>query len=408
MTLLRSPMALVLLLGMAIRLVWAFVVPVIPVSDQIAYETFAQTLVAHGVHGWSATEPTAYWAPGTAALHAAAFWAFGKSGAVVVGVNLACSALIIVAGCRLGARWFGARAGTASGLLLAIWPNLVMFTTTLSSELPFIALCLSGFLLWDGLRHARWLWPLTGVIWAAAMLLRPVIQLLPLALALGALMRRGRGGAWAVLQAAVILAVMLAVVQPWAWRNATVLQSEARISTNFGPNLWMGNNPDGTGGYMDLPADVAHLSEAARDTTLRDRALDYMMQDPWHTLLRSTQKFLRLHDRETIGVAWNDAGLRQSLGPWALAPLKLLATGFWYAILLAALAGLVLLGLRDGLLRALAHPALCSWGYFSLLHAVVVVEDRYHMPGGVFLVFLAGWVLEASLRPARPRHEETE
>ena len=394
----------VLALGLGLRLIWAALVPVVPVSDQVAYATFARVLREHGVHGWSAAEPTAYWAPGTAMIHAAGFALFGDSGATIVGINLLFSLLLIWVGHRLGTAWFGPRAGLAAALLLAIWPTLVMFTTTLSSELPFLALTALGLLAWDGRRNlapvSRRVWPLAALIWAAAMMLRPVIQMLPIALGLAALLRRGRQGRGTMAQAFILLGLMLALVQPWAWRNAEVLHSEARISTNFGPNLWMGNNPASDGGYMELPEETKGLTEAARDGRLKDEALRYMLDHPGQTLLRSVTKFIALHDRETIGVAWNDEGLRQAFGDGVKLPLKLLATGFWYLLMLAALGGVVILALRKGFLQAIAHPAVVGWAYFSVLHAVVVVEDRYHLPGGLFLVFLAACFWEAALRPS--------
>lgn len=132
---------------------------------------------------------------------------------------------------------------------------------------------------------------------------------------------------------------MLVVVQPWAWRNAEVLQSSARVSTNFGVNLWMGNNPASDGGYMEPPLDTRELSEAQRDTTLRERAVAYMLGAPVETVLRSLRKLMQLHKRETIGVGWNADGLRGTFGEKSLMPMKLLATGFWYLLLVAALGG---------------------------------------------------------------------
>ena len=60
----------VLAAGMALRLIWALLIPVDPVSDSAAYETFAWTLVNDGVYGWSADQPSAYWAVGTSAIAA--------------------------------------------------------------------------------------------------------------------------------------------------------------------------------------------------------------------------------------------------------------------------------------------------------------------------------------------------
>lgn len=391
---------LILGLALALRLVWAALIAVDPVSDQVAYDTFARTLLSSGTHGWSPSAPTAYWAAGTSFLYAGAYWALGAGGPAVVAVNLLMTAIIVLAGHRLASLWFGARAGIAAALLLALWPTLIFFTTTINSELPFIALCLAGLCLWDGQVRSRLAWPLAGVIWAGALMVRPVILLLPVGLALVRLLRQGRHGWPGLPQALLLVLILLAVTQPWANRNHRELGSPARVSTNFGPNLWMGNNPDSGGGYMELPADVHRLTEAERDRVLKERALAHMRSAPLATLRHTAQKFVKLHGRETIGVAWNEAGIRATLGSAALTPLKLLATAYWFMLMGAALAGFVMLCFRDGPWRALWHPAVACWGYFSLLHAIVVVEDRYHLPGGVFLALLAACFFEALFRDA--------
>ncbi|WP_151718185.1 glycosyltransferase family 39 protein [Gemmobacter serpentinus] len=396
----KTSLLLILALALALRLIWGLLVAVDPVSDQGAYDTFARTLLTAGVHGWSASEPSAYWAAGTAFLYAGAYWIFGAGGTAVLATNLVLTAIIIPAGFRLAANWFGARAGLTAALLLALWPTLIFFTTTINSELPFIALCFAGLCLWDGQARHRMAWPLTGLIWGAALMVRPVILLLPIGLAFARVMRQGLRGWPGVPQTLVLMFLMLAVTEPWANRNEVVMGSDARISTNFGPNLWMGNNPDSTGGYMELPADVHDMTEAERDRTLKDRAYAYMRSDPLVTAKRTAAKFLQLHERETIGIAWNENSIRSTFGAAAITPLKLLATGYWFLLMGGALAGFVMLCFRDGPWRALWHPSLACWGYFSLLHAVVVVEDRYHLPGGVFFALLAACFFEALFRRA--------
>lgn len=307
---------------------------------------------------------------------------------------------------RLTRGWFGPSAGIVAAAVFAIWPNLVIFTTILSSELPFLALMMCGACLWDGRASGRFWW-VAGIVWGAAMLLRPVIQFLPLGMAIGRLLRQGPGRMTAVLQAGLILVLMLVVVQPWAWRNAEVLQSSARVSTNFGVNLWMGNNPASDGGYMEPPLDTRELSEAQRDTTLRERAVAYMLGAPVETVLRSLRKLMQLHERETIGVGWNADGLRGAFGEKSLMPMKLLATGFWYLLLVAALGGVVMLGMRSGALSLMSHPAVIGWAYFSVLHALTVADDRYHMPGGVFLAMIGAGFADAVWRHFRTQKRST-
>jgi hypothetical protein len=76
---------------------------------------------------------------------------------------------------------------------------------------------------------------------------------------------------------------------------------------------------------------------------------------------------------------------------------KLLATGYWFALLALALGGL-LWRLRQTPVQAIFHPTTAAWGYFTALHAIIVVEDRYHMPASPFIALLAATGLVALWR----------
>ena len=46
----------VIFIGMGLRILWALAMPVNPVSDSVAYDTFARNLAQHGVYGWTQDE----------------------------------------------------------------------------------------------------------------------------------------------------------------------------------------------------------------------------------------------------------------------------------------------------------------------------------------------------------------
>ncbi|MFE3837881.1 ArnT family glycosyltransferase [Pseudogemmobacter sonorensis] len=394
------PPLAILALGMAIRLVWVALVPVDPVSDSHAYQVFALTLAREGVYGWTAAEPSAYWAVGTAALVAAGYLLFGETPLVVVGLNLIASLAMIWLSWRIAERLWGASAGRIAMALMAFWPNLIFFTSVLSSELFFLALSLAGVWFWLlretwSLRDARGLPALlaSGLFFAAACYVRPVALLLPVVLWMVTWPQGLRQSARALAGAGVVLAIIYLCALPWSMRNQAVLGADALISTNFGPNLWMGNNPASDGGYMDLPPEVASMSEGARAEYLGAIAKDYMRENPGQTLLRTLKKAVQLHGRETIGVAWNEAAIRALGGDGLLAAAKLVATGWWYSLVLAAGTGIVLLWREGGWRAALFNPAVAIWGYVTLVHAVIVVEDRYHMPASPWIAMLAAVAL---------------
>ena len=387
------PVWAVLLLALAVRLAWVAVVPVVPFSDPAAYDTFARTISQHGVYGWRPDDPTAFWAVGAPAIYAFGYWLFGPSYVVVIALNLLATLAIVWATVRLGALWAGRDAGALAGLCVALWPGLIALTTTLNSELFFTALLLTALLGWTILDGPALRGAVTGVLLGLAALVRPVALLVPILLALNALARGGRWGGpvgrRALAAAAVAMLCLGLTIAPWTARNTAVFGEPVLISTNFGVNFWMGNNPDTTGRYQQPPADVAGLGEVARADELKARALAYIRDEPGAFLRRTLVKAAMLFRQETVAVAWNSRGIEASLGAWAVLPLKAIATGYWYVMILGAAAGLALTVRRAGAVATLFGLPVLLIGYFAALHGVIFVSDRFHMPLNPIIAILA-------------------
>jgi 4-amino-4-deoxy-L-arabinose transferase-like glycosyltransferase len=389
---------IILAIGMGLRVLWAIAVPVMPVSDSWAYHQFARNIVDHGVYGWTATEPTAYWAVGTSAAIAFTYL-FTDSYWGVVALNLLAGFLTITLTHQLATRWFGAAVGIAAMAIVALWPNLIVFTTVLSSELFFIALTLAGLFFWQRpAGHPMANLILAGLIWGVAGYVRPVILLVPVALALVDLAQGPRRFAITALEAGITVLLILLVALPWTIRNDRVLGAPVMVSTNFGPNLWMGNNPDSHGGYMPLPPEVETMSEIQRADHLKEKAKDFIRENPADALKLMAVKLVKLNSRETIGVVWNGDALEPRIGGSGMTLLKLIATGYWYLVFLGGFAGIAVLVRQSGWLAGFFNPPVALWGYFTSLHAVVVAEDRYHMPSSAFIAMMAAVALIALVR----------
>ena len=396
-------------LALALRLGWAALVPVEPVSDSAAYDTFARNIAFHGVYGFTPDEPGAYWAVGTAAIYAGAYLILGANALSVVLVNLLSSLVAVWGLWDIGRRWFGEAEGRIAALLFACWPMAIQFTTVLASELHFIALTMLGLMAWDRARDPRsggfWVWTLAaGLAFAGATYVRPIALLVPAALALAALLHAPRRSVGDILKAAVVTALVFLSVSPWSARNERLFGEPVFMSTNFWPNFWMGNHPGTNGEYSPLPEETGSLSETGRSDYMRELALEHLRADPLGFVTRTVRKSVLLHQRETIGVAWNAAGVRALAGETGATMLKLVSTLWWYAMLAAALAGAVLLVRRRGLRGALFAPPVWLWLYFTAIHAVIVVGDRYHMPAIPMIALLAAVTFGSvpALRARRP------
>ena len=390
-----------------IRLVWAVLIPVDPVSDAAAYQIFAQNLYHHGVYGFNPDEPGAYWAVGTAALYAGAYIVFGEGGLAVIAVNMLSSLIVVWGLWDLGRRWFGEVEGRVAAGLFVLWPMAVQFVTIMASELHFMAASLLALMAWDRARgratSAFWGFALlSGLALAAATYLRPIALLIPAALLIAALLRAPRSALEPFLKTLVTTGVIFLCVSPWSARNERVFGEPVFMSTNFWANFWMGNHPGSDGGYARLPDAVRDLGEIERSADLTELALGRLKDDPAGFVTRTIKKAVRLHERETIGVGWNEAAVRSLAGEAGVTGLKLLSTAWWYLMVLAALVGAMVLARRRGWWAALLSEPVWLWLYFTAVHAVIVVGDRYHMPAIPMIALLAALPLSLILKRSQP------
>lgn len=375
----------ILAVALILRALWGAVVPVVPVSDANAYHTQALTLARHNVYGFEPAHPSMFWPPGPSFMYSLVYRAFDPDTtgfAPVVVLNVLVSLAAVPLAALVARRWFGDAAGLLAGALVAVWPMHVQFVTVHASEPIFTALCLLGLLLWPtpAQRGPGRLIAL-GVVFAAASYMRPTALLLPgLLLGLDVLRDRfdRRVFLTATLRAAVIAAVMVACLAPWAVRNTRLAGQFVFVAANGGTNFWMGNNPQSTGFTMEPPP-TPGLNEAQRDKELGRQAREYIKQDPIAFAKRTLVKAVRLYERETIGVVWNEPGLRRiGATDRVIQALKLVSSVlFWLPVLAAALLGAALLIVRRRWV-GLTHPAIALWAYYTAVHAVIVFQDRYH------------------------------
>ncbi|MGE3819426.1 MAG: hypothetical protein AB7I30_08325 [Isosphaeraceae bacterium] len=397
----------VVALATLIRLGWALAVPVEPTSDCFAYELLARNLAEGHGYGFAPGQPSAYWPVGTSAVYAVLQGVMGPERWHVgaVGLNLALGALTVWLSMTMTRDWFGPRAGLCAGLLMAFWPGQVEFTTLLASELPFNACVLLALFAEGRDRWRPWVRVMfTGLALASASYVRPLALPLPLILAWCRLVGPAAGSRTprrVLLETAGVLAVMAVVIAPWTLRNARVLGRPVLISTNGGANLWMGNHPGSDGGYTELPPSVEALPEVQRDDLLGAEAKRFIREHPGTFARGALKKLVMTHDRENIGVVWNQPALSRKYGDRVLMPLKLLSTGYWWGALALGLVGAGVALRRLGILRASGLPPLALWGFFAAVHAVIVGGDRYHYPSVPFLAALAGLAIVSTWSRSR-------
>jgi 4-amino-4-deoxy-L-arabinose transferase-like glycosyltransferase len=407
-------LSLYFILGIAaiLRLAWTWAVPVAPISDPAAYANLARTLLDHGVYGFEPDRPIAIWPPGTAAVYALIFSLPGPGFGAAKIFNIFVSLLNVFLAWAVGRQLFDDMTGRLAALVMAVWPQMIYFTTILASEPIFIGLILSAILCWERSRplHPGWL-VAAGLLFGLACYLRSVALLLPVVLTFGAFVAGGTTRRHAAVRLVAVLALMAAVIAPWTVRNHQVFNDTIVMSSNFGSTLYMGNAPGTTGrhGSTELPETVQEavrdLPQPERSSMLGDVAKQEILSNPGAFVLRSLNKLRIVHDRETIGVAWNRAGLeRAGLGEGGLTALKIVATAFWWAVLLLGILGIIWQVACGRGWRFLLSTPVLVWLYFAGIHSIVLAADRFHMPQAPFIAmiaaaFVTGWLRRRARSP---------
>lgn len=278
----------------ALRVVWVVAMSRTPkgLTDLTLYPLFAEGIAEGRGYLSLGEHPTAYYPPGYPFFLGAIQWALDRVGlgehlVLVAGLVQAllggvAVAAVVLAGERLGGR----RLALVAGVIVALWPNLVVHSSLMLSETLFIAVfCVTLAALLRASDGARWWSPplvVAGVGLGLCALIRPQSTALALpAVALAWGLARMGWRRW-LARVGALVALTILVVLPWTVRNAVVLDGFVVVSTNTGDNLCMGFNPDTTGGFMLAPyCETGEFyvqgidQELRRDADARRLALDW-------------------------------------------------------------------------------------------------------------------------------------
>jgi dolichyl-phosphate-mannose-protein mannosyltransferase len=393
--------------ALLLRLVWAAVCPVAPVSDGVLYDAFAQSIVAGHGYAFPDGTMTEYWPVGTSAIYALLYHIFGVRPWVIPVFQALLGASIVGLTWRLARHSMGPAVAAVAAWLTAVWPLLIEFTTILASELLFIALVLTALNIWISRRLPFAVRMITwGASIAAATYVRPTaLPLLFIFPAMQWIVDRD----WRALIMGFLLAGLTAslLFAPWTYRSVVLFDRMVLVSANGGVNLWMGNNPESTGGYMDFP-DKKFPNEVDRDHYYGREAANFILSHPLLYAKLSIKRAITTYGRETIGVVWNERGLSSKYKDTSLVTLKRISTAYWWSLLILGFAGTVLV-IRRRLVGPL-WPVLTALAYFAVFPVLTVAMDRYHVPIDPMLAIFAAYALlrRSSVDTPNPSSTSTE
>lgn len=387
------------------------------VVDEIAgdineYVHYAQNILLHGVY--SSTPPASgavpvpdtFRPPGYPLFLASAMASAGSSWiAVAKAMQIALSTATVLLTILIAREWMRPVFAVAAGALIAIWPHLVVFASTLLSETLFgFALALAVWLAVVAERtRRRTVAACAGLAFGAACLVNTVVALLPVALLLLlACRKQGRTAGPFLAGFLALPLVWFALAPPSA--TAAAPSSFDRLAMNFVQGSWpqyhaawrtRHNNEISRDILSAINAEVDLMAASPADgfTAVGQRvAADPRSYTTWYLLEKPYALW-----GWSIQVGWRDIYFLQTLrSPYERQPIPMASMALVKKLnpLVFAAAiisiGLCLIQVRRcrTLPFALLTCAACFL-YFTSLHAVLQAEPRYGIPYRAFEILLA-------------------
>lgn len=393
----RPWLAVCFVIGIILRVLWAWQYPAPQRSDQATYFALARGLVESHRYGFP-NGGLAYWPPGYPFFLSLWFFVFGFKAWVPLLANLSLFAGTLVAVERLARRIGGAPAARLATLLLVPWPTMVMIVGFAGKELLVVFLLCLVLLTYcdaaDGAVRGSSTPKvfLSGLLLGITILTQPSFQLFPFVFVAYEYFCK-EGWARAGFRLLALTFAICAVILPWTLRNHRVLGAWIPISTNGGDVLYRANNPLATGGYTPRgEQSLEGLDEVARGRAGFRLGLEWIRANP--------QKFLALGVRKQILFLGDDAQgafetLKRGLGIEGIRYIawKGISNLYWWFLWMLILLTLTVHWRSSLSGDALLATLMLSVFYLFTVHSVFESGAKYHEPLMGLVVILAGQVV---------------
>jgi dolichol-phosphate mannosyltransferase len=365
-------------------------------GDAHLYDRLARSLVAGNGLSLEGV-PTAYVVPGYPAWLAFWYTVVGRDflaiGLIQCFLGAATCVMVYAIGCRLLSR----SVGLVAGLLCAVLPEFLMWTSGQILTEPlytFLITAAVASLVWSvpsarpesgATRSVRW-----GPALAAGIFLGLAALTRPLALSFGLVVLPYLWRVSGFRTAALVGGVLALHILPWAVRNEKALGAPLMTSTDAGWVLYLYHNPVGTasrGGYDPyIPArsESTGLSELETRRFYQGEAVRFALTHPAREVVLSANRL------------WNM--LRPTYAGSSLRNRLIAYTGYVPFLVLAVI-GVLALRFRDARVGLLTLFVL----YHLVFHALVAAELRFRIPVEPVLSLFAAFTLVYLARSFFPR-----
>lgn len=396
--------AAALLLGLALRIAWALLVPPVPVSDGASYLALARRLASGAPYEAAGTR--AYWPPGLPLALAGWILVLGDRWFVPLLHNLLLFGLTLAATRRLARRLAGQAAVLPALLCLALWPNHVIDAGLPSKELQVLALATLACALYPATpARGRDALP-AGLALGAATLTQPALLLAPSAFLAWEVLR---AAPWrrAALRLCLLLLGFAAAIAPWTARNYAIFERFVPVTSTGGFALYIANHDQAWGGWVDIaragdPALDQRRDELGASREAGRRAWAWIHAHPGRfAALTARRQQLFLGD--DAAAAFNALKRGWGIAGPTYAAAKLVSLGFWLGLVAALLATLAAAWhARRGRLPVFGALPILLFFYLFSLHSLVESGGRHHTAlGGGLAALLGAWAAIAARRRAR-------
>jgi dolichyl-phosphate-mannose-protein mannosyltransferase len=359
------------------------------------------------------TGPTAWFSPIFPYLLAGIFKLFGvysyASNLVIHFLDFAFAAFTCWPIAAIGTRAFGKKTGIAAAWTWVLLPTAIYYPVVwvwdTSLAALWMALLIAATLQVRGSDRMRW-WLGYGALWSAGAMINPsLISVLP-PLALWAIwpLRYRLAPALKLASAAGLIFAM--GILPWTIRNYVVFHKFIPLRSNFGLELWLGNNPGVPDSWTPWLHPNDNIDEAHKYARMTE--IPYMEEKE-----REAWAFIRSHPVDTARFVLHRFA-NHWLGLWD-SPVDLWAALPWYAKLTVVFSCMFALLSWLGMLfayrarSAAADPLAIVMMIFPLAFYLTHTSLRYRFPMDpvmlVLAVFAVGYLFSSAAR--RPTHQTT-
>jgi hypothetical protein len=244
--------------------------------------------------------PTAWFTPIYPYLVAGIFKIWGifsdQSRLIIETLNCAFASLTVIPIHEVARRTFGKNVAVGAAWAWVILPTSLLFPITWIWDTALAALFL-GLIFWAtmAMREAKTIlpWASYGALWAVGVLINPsLLSLFPFLAGWAIWQSRRASSNWVKFSAATVLIFAICLV-PWTVRNYRVFGKIIVLRSNFGLELWLGNNPDVSDTWTpwlhpnDSPEEARkykQMGEIAFMAEKRQEAFTFMRTHPAETV----------------------------------------------------------------------------------------------------------------------------